>query len=216
MWERLCWWIKFSKQSLCTINFTMPLYSNHLIVIPLFRASNATVESSWRFICASNLNLHEVSFVEIALRTSGRSSIHVLPGIFTSQNIVRLLSLNFSVRSICGLQGVKIWATGAAKSHSIHIFFKKQQVTTHWTEMHFLRWLHSPLKRKIETTKISTVPVPYFWIIECPNRSTNEKGELLFHSEDRPVNERSPLFCLGCDVLLASWHCTYLHNNNAR
>lgn len=135
----------------------MQIYSSNLIVIPLLRASNTTVESSWRFICTSNLNLHKVSFVEIALRTSGRSSIDVLPGIFTSQNIVRLLSLNFSVRSICRLQGVKIWATGAAKSHSIHIFFKKQQVAAHRTEMHFLRWVHSPLKRKIETTKISTV-----------------------------------------------------------
>lgn len=152
----VCWvlvklWKHFYVQSNKKTN------SNHLIVIPLLRAPNTAVERGWWFICTSDLNLHEVSFVEIALRTSCCSSIHILPRIFTSQNIIRLLSLNFSMRSVRSLKSVKIWTAWAAKSHSIHIFFQKQQVSAHGTEMHFS--LQSPFHEiEKEKPQISTVP----------------------------------------------------------
>jgi len=111
-----------------------------LLIIPLFATIATPIKRCGRFICTSDLNLHKERSVVWALRTTSLCSVHVIPCISTTKNIINLFLLGFHWGCVNAVYVVKVRACGTAKSHSSSTILQQKQISTHRTEVHDKRY----------------------------------------------------------------------------
>lgn len=119
--------------------YTRYNYNASLFVVPLFTTIATPVKCGGRFICTSNLNLHKESSIVWTLRAASFCSVHVIPCIGSTKNIVYLLLLCLDRGCVDPVHIVKVGACGAAKSHPASTILQQKQVPTDRTKVHG-RW----------------------------------------------------------------------------
>jgi len=110
-----------------------------LFVIPLFTAVATPIKCRRRLVSTSDLYLHEEGSVVRALRATGFRSIHIVPCIRSTKDIVNLFLLCLHGGGVNPVHIVEVRASRAAKSHSSSTIFQQQQISTNRTKVHDLR-----------------------------------------------------------------------------